>query len=66
MVVTVGTVPSDDDHNRANDEASHKPASSTSEPIGVAMGFGVVFVPQVEANEKEIDKDENNDGEPLD
>ena len=44
----------EDDHNRANDEASHKPASSSSEPIGVAVGSGAVFVPQVEANEKEI------------
>ena len=43
-----------DDHNRANDEVSLKPASSSSEPIGVAMGSGAVFVPQFEANEKEI------------
>ena len=43
-----------DDHNRANDEASFKPASSSSEPIGIAMGSGAVFVPQLEANEKEI------------
>ena len=54
VVVTVGAVPSDDDHNRVNGEASHKPASSTSEPIGIAMGSGAVFVPQVEANEKEM------------
>ena len=43
-----------DDHNRANDEAAFKPASSSSVPIGVAMGSGAVFVPQFEANEKEI------------
>ena len=43
-----------EDHNRANDKAFLKPASSSSEPLGVAMGSGAVFVPQVEANEKEI------------
>ena len=43
-----------DDHNRANDKASFKPASSSSEPIGYAMGSGTVFVPQDEASEKEM------------
>ena len=43
-----------EDHNRANDEASPKPASSSSEPIGYAVGSGIVFVAQFEAKEKEI------------
>ena len=51
VVVTVGTDPSDGGRNRANDEVSREPASSTSEPIGVATGSGAVFAPQVEANE---------------
>ena len=46
-----------DNHNRANEEASLSPraAGSSSEPLGVAMGSGAVFVPQVVANKKEID-----------
>ena len=51
VVVTVGTDPSDGGRNQANDEASREPASSISEPIGVATGSGAVFAPQVEANE---------------
>ena len=51
VVVTAGTVPSDDDHDRANDEALNWPASSIGDPIGIAKGSGAVSVPQVEANE---------------
>ena len=43
-----------EDHNRANDEASLKPASRSSEPIGFAVWSGTVVVPQGEANTKEI------------
>ena len=43
-----------EDHNRANDEASLKPASRSSEPIGFAVGSGTVVVPQGEADKKEI------------
>ena len=43
-----------EDHNRANDEASLKPASRSSEPIGFAVGSGTVVVPQGEANKKEF------------
>ena len=32
-----------------------QPASSSSEPLGIAMGSGAVFVPQVEANKMEKD-----------
>ena len=43
-----------EDHNRANDEASLKPASRSSEPIGFAVGSGTVVLPQGEANKKDI------------
>ena len=32
-----------------------QPACSSSEPLGIAMGSGAVFVPQVEANKMEKD-----------
>ena len=49
MIVSEGTVPSDDGHSRANCEAVHKLASSIGDPIGSARGSGVVLVPHVEA-----------------
>ena len=48
MIVSEGAVPSDEGHSRANCEAVRKLASSIGEPIGIARGFGVVFVPQEE------------------
>ena len=50
VIVIEGIVPSDDDHRRANCEAVHKLASSIGDPIGIARGSGVVFVPQAEAD----------------
>jgi hypothetical protein len=50
VAASVGTVPGDGGHSRANCEAYHGPASNSGEPIGIARGFGVVFVPQVEAD----------------
>ena len=49
VIVSEGTVPSDDGHSQANCEELHKLASSIGAPIGSARGSGVVFVPQVEA-----------------